>query len=76
MPDEAWHVYVYRATSKAGNPREWCQAAWADDLPLAQSLFLQACASTRAAVRLVHDNGAGSADDGFDRSVVAERVAR
>lgn len=74
--NEAWHVYVYRTTSKAGNPREWQQAAWADDLPLAQSLFLQACASTRTPVRLVHDDGSASADPWFDRSVIAERLGR
>lgn len=68
---EIWHVYAWR---RGANGREWVQLAWADDLTVAQNLFLQACASTSSTLRLVHD-GAGSPDPGFDRSVIAERMA-
>lgn len=73
--NETWHVYAYRASDEIGS-RAWRTIAWAGDEPLAHALFLQAAATTTSHLRLVHDDGSASPDPGFDRSVIAERLAR
>lgn len=72
--NETWHVYAWRRG--AAGRRIWVPLAWADDLEVGRTLFLQACASTSSPVRLIHDDGSASVDPGFDRSVIAERILR
>lgn len=67
MP-ERWRVEAWLRNPE-GNGRGWKEIAWADDLPTAQHLFLQACATNGARLRFLHR------DDGDD-TVLAERSAR
>lgn len=71
---ETWIVYAWRRGEQG--LREWAPIAWADDLALAQNLFLQACATTNGRLRFIHDSGEAHDDPGFDRTVLAERSAR